>query len=95
MNSTSTTTGRLLGHEECPEAYVGLAGLHRMNPPIYAALVVEWLARGRTLPGWPDPQWTTLTAPPVIGRQVTVNSKTDMGRWKRAAVAAPGADRSG
>lgn len=89
MDTTSTTTGRLLDREEGPRAYAGLAGLHGMHPPIYAALAVEWQAQGRALPGRPDQRWAALTAPPVIGRQANVNSGTGMERWERVAVSQP------
>lgn len=67
MDRTSTTTGCLLHQGTHRPAHAQRPDASRMNPPIYTALVAEWWARGRTVPGWADTQWATLTALPATG----------------------------
>jgi hypothetical protein len=66
------TTGRLVLHSEDQRAPYGefTRPPQQADPPIYAALVRQWRAGGRTLPGARDPQWTLLTSvrPAVITR---------------------------
>ncbi|WP_328875279.1 hypothetical protein OHT76_37300 [Streptomyces sp. NBC_00287] len=70
MDCTATTGPLLVGCEDRPASYGALAALmRRQDPPIYAAMVTEWLARGRTVPGTHDAQWTALAsgAPAAAG----------------------------
>ncbi|MEU8864066.1 hypothetical protein [Streptomyces umbrinus] len=50
MDSTFATTGPFLGREGQGRPSVELAGAHWTDPPIYAALVADWQARGRVVP---------------------------------------------
>ncbi|MDQ0955099.1 hypothetical protein QFZ24_009022 [Streptomyces phaeochromogenes] len=50
MDSTFATTGPFLGREGQDRPSVELAGAHWTDPPIYAALVADWRARGRVVP---------------------------------------------
>lgn len=85
MNCTATT-GRLVLDDQDRHA-------PHADPPIYAALLREWRANGRTLPGTRDPQWMLLMAlsPAVTGQLTT---PPDPGRWERAGIltGASGAD---
>ncbi len=82
MNCTATT-GRLVLDGQARPA--DLAPPPHADPPIYAALVREWRADGRTLPGTRDPQWMLLMAlsPAVTGQ---LAAPPDPGRWERAGV---------
>ncbi|MWA08301.1 hypothetical protein [Streptomyces sp. BA2] len=91
MDSTSTTTGCLLDQEGHDPAYVELADAYGANPPIYSALVAEWWARGRMVPGWRDAQWSALTMPPKAGRG-DVGAGVGAGRGERVGASQAGAD---
>ncbi|MDQ0604306.1 hypothetical protein QF037_008651 [Streptomyces canus] len=95
MNRTATT-GRLGLEDQARHApHADPAPPPHADPPIYAALVREWRAGGRTLPGTRDPQWMLLTA---LSPAVTAQLSTPPGpaRWERAGVltGASGADRA-
>ncbi|PAZ14677.1 hypothetical protein CLM62_17085 [Streptomyces sp. SA15] len=64
------------------------------DPPIYAALVREWQADDRMLPGARDAQWTILTSlsPAVTGQRQEAASVPRPGRWERV-VTLPRGDR--
>ncbi|MFE0130659.1 hypothetical protein ACFWY6_03545 [Streptomyces sp. NPDC059037] len=96
MDSTSTTIGCLLDQEAPDPPYTELADAYGINPPIYSALVAEWWAKGRMVPGWQDAQWTALTTPPKTWkRDDDVGSGSGAGRWGRVAVSRVGADPLG
>lgn len=51
-SSTSSILGSLpLGHLEHHRTFAELTGAYWMDPPIYTALLADWRARGRTVPG--------------------------------------------
>ncbi|MDQ1032484.1 hypothetical protein QF035_010066 [Streptomyces umbrinus] len=50
MDSTFATTGPFLGREGQDRPSVEPVGAHWTDPPIYAALVADWQARGRVVP---------------------------------------------
>lgn len=81
----TVTTGRLVPEdEEQQKSYGTRLTAQQDDPPIYAALAREWRARGRTVPGAPDPQWLLLTAiSPAITAQQT--GPVRAGRWERVA----------
>ncbi|MFJ2240801.1 hypothetical protein [Streptomyces sp. NPDC087859] len=93
MNRTATTGGLGLDDQARRAPHADPAPPPHADPPIYAALVREWRADGRTLPGTRDPQWMLLTAlsPAVTGQPTT---PPNPGRWERAGVlaGASGAD---
>ncbi|MFF4273577.1 hypothetical protein [Streptomyces sp. NPDC001536] len=93
MNCTATT-GRLVLDDHARHApHADRATPPHTDPPIYAALLREWRASGRTLPGTRDPQWMLLMAlsPAVTGQLTT---PPDPGHWERAGIltGASGAD---
>ncbi|MDX6313264.1 MAG: hypothetical protein QOF84_5305 [Streptomyces sp.] len=51
MDSTSATTGCLLGHLDHHRSFAELTGAYWMDPPIYSGLVADWRAYGRAVPG--------------------------------------------
>ncbi|MFD8231456.1 hypothetical protein ACFV20_06115 [Streptomyces sp. NPDC059696] len=60
----STETVRLLpGNDAAPRSYAELTSGYAGHPPIYAALVAEWEARGHTVPEHRDGQWVSFAAP--------------------------------
>ncbi|WP_432194938.1 hypothetical protein [Streptomyces sp. bgisy027] len=61
MDSTDSTR-RVLGGDGAPKSYVVPATGVRGQPSIYAALVAEWRAKGRTVPGRRDMSWDLLVA---------------------------------
>ncbi|MFI9150237.1 hypothetical protein [Streptomyces sp. NPDC053367] len=64
MNRTVTPGCLVLAGESRRPRYGAPDGAALPHPPIYAALVREWQARGRTMPGVRDAQWTALVAAP-------------------------------
>ncbi|MGX5208046.1 hypothetical protein ACWKT3_04995 [Streptomyces violaceus] len=62
MDSTATAR-RLLGNDAVPRPYAELTSGYSGHPPIYAALVAEWEARGHTVPEHRDGQWVSFAAP--------------------------------
>ncbi|GAA2591438.1 hypothetical protein GCM10010304_40300 [Streptomyces roseoviolaceus] len=62
MDSTATAR-RLLGNDAAPRPYAELTSGYSGHPPIYAALVAEWEARGHTVPEHRDGQWVSFAAP--------------------------------
>jgi hypothetical protein len=62
MDSTETAR-RLPGHDATPRSYAELTSGYAGHPPIYAALVAEWEARGNTAPEHRDGQWVSFAAP--------------------------------
>lgn len=69
MDCTVTTGPLFLERDDRPTSFGAPSPLRRPDPPIYARLVAEWQARGRTVPGAPDTQWTDLAsdAPSMTG----------------------------
>ncbi|MEU9660576.1 hypothetical protein [Streptomyces chartreusis] len=61
MDSTDSTR-RVLGGDGAPRSYVVPVTGVRGQPSIYAALVAEWRAKGRTVPGRRDMSWDLLVA---------------------------------
>ncbi|MBT1093833.1 hypothetical protein ACF063_07680 [Streptomyces chartreusis] len=61
MDSTDPTR-RVLGGDGAPKSYVVPVTGVRGQPSIYAALVAEWRAKGRTVPGRRDMSWDLLVA---------------------------------
>ncbi|GHF38693.1 hypothetical protein GCM10018783_03960 [Streptomyces griseosporeus] len=54
------------------------------HPPLYAALVAEWQAAGRMVPGAPDDQWAALPVPHRNGhRPPVVPAAAPPGQWER------------
>jgi hypothetical protein len=62
MDSTETAR-RLPGNDAAPRSYAELTSGYAGHPPIYAALVAEWEARGHTVPEHRDGQWVSFAAP--------------------------------
>ena len=62
MDSTETAR-RLPGNDAAPRSYAELTSGYTGHPPIYAALVAEWEARGHTVPEQRDGQWVSFAAP--------------------------------
>ncbi|MGW0866102.1 hypothetical protein [Streptomyces sp. NPDC002611] len=62
MDSTATAR-RLLGNDAALRPYAELTSGYSGHPPIYAALVAEWEARGHTAPEHRDGQWVSFAAP--------------------------------
>ncbi|MGI5424136.1 hypothetical protein [Streptomyces sp. CA-179760] len=62
MDSTATAR-RPLGNDAAPRPYAELTSGYSGHPPIYAALVAEWEARGHTVPEHRDGQWVSFAAP--------------------------------
>ncbi|MEU1008743.1 hypothetical protein ACIP4Y_31350 [Streptomyces sp. NPDC088810] len=49
-----------------------MRGLHRVDrtrEPIYAGLVAEWRAQGRTVPAEPDALWSAFSGPALDARR--------------------------
>ncbi|GGP96781.1 hypothetical protein GCM10010266_19810 [Streptomyces griseomycini] len=67
MDSTETAR-RLLGHGAASRPYAELTSGYAGHTPIYAALVAEWRARGRTVPEHHDGQWASFAASTASGR---------------------------
>ncbi|MFI6208000.1 hypothetical protein ACIBAI_16630 [Streptomyces sp. NPDC051041] len=63
MKCTVTTGCLLLERRERPARHVLLVTAAQSDPPIYAALVTEWRAVGRMVPGAWDAHWAALTSP--------------------------------
>ncbi|WP_344606230.1 hypothetical protein [Streptomyces glaucus] len=63
MKCTVTTGSLLLERKERPARHALLVTAAQADPPIYAALVTEWRAVGRMIPGARDAQWAALTSP--------------------------------
>ncbi|WP_345582624.1 hypothetical protein [Streptomyces prasinosporus] len=61
MDSTGTAR-RLLGNGAASRPYAELTSGYVGHTPIYAALVAEWRARGRTVPEHRDGQWASFAA---------------------------------
>ncbi|WP_432117484.1 hypothetical protein [Streptomyces sp. bgisy032] len=72
MDSTDTAR-RLPGNRVAPRAYAELTSAYAGHPPIYAALVAEWEARGHAVPEHRDGQWVSFAAP---GESDTWNAVT-------------------
>ncbi|MEU3890386.1 hypothetical protein [Streptomyces sp. NPDC029041] len=62
MDSTETARRRP-GNHAMPRSYAELTSGYAGHPPIYAALVAEWEARGHTVPEHRDGQWVSFAAP--------------------------------
>ncbi|MGX1566390.1 hypothetical protein [Streptomyces sp. NPDC055506] len=59
----TATAWRLLGNDAASRPYAELTSGYSGHPPIYAALVAEWEARGHTTPEHRDGQWVSFAAP--------------------------------
>ncbi|WP_147997513.1 hypothetical protein [Streptomyces sp. uw30] len=70
MDSTDSAR-RVLGGDGAPVSYVVPVTGVRSQPSIYAALVAEWRAKGRTVPGRRDTLWDLLVAADDQGRAIT------------------------
>ncbi|MEU0220940.1 hypothetical protein ABZ281_40520 [Streptomyces sp. NPDC006265] len=73
MDSTETAR-RLPGNDDAPRSYAELTSGYAGHPPIYAALVAEWEARGHTVPEHRDGQWVSFAAPAESETWTTVTS---------------------
>ncbi|MBX9363173.1 hypothetical protein [Streptomyces sp. WAC04114] len=62
MDSTETAR-RLPGNDAAPRSYAELTSGYAGHPPIYAALIAEWEARGHAVPEHRDGQWVSFAAP--------------------------------
>ncbi|MET9764530.1 hypothetical protein ABZ016_36625 [Streptomyces sp. NPDC006372] len=60
---SSETAQRPLGTDAAPRSYAELTSGYGGHPPIYAALVAEWQARGHAVPEHRDGQWVSFAAP--------------------------------
>ncbi|MEU1269452.1 hypothetical protein [Streptomyces sp. NPDC005799] len=79
------STGLLVPEdEEQRTSYGTCLAAPQEDPPIYAALIREWRARGRMVPGARDSQRTLLTA---ISPAITVHhpGPARAARWERVA----------
>ncbi|MEU9391969.1 hypothetical protein AB0D86_18455 [Streptomyces sp. NPDC048324] len=84
MDRTVTTGALAPQAEEEQTSYGTHTAAPQEDPPIYADLLREWRARGRTVPGVRDPQWMLLTAiSPTVTAQFPGPPRA--GRWERAA----------
>ncbi|MFF4352908.1 hypothetical protein [Streptomyces sp. NPDC001530] len=85
MDCTITTGRLLLEDNEQQTPYRDVTRMSQGDPPIYAALVREWQASGRMLPGARDAQWTILTSlsPAMTGRCQRAATVPCPGRWER------------
>ncbi|AMW08967.1 hypothetical protein A4E84_05335 [Streptomyces qaidamensis] len=75
MDSTETAR-RLSGNDAAPRSYAELTAGYTGHPPIYAALVAEWEARGHTVPEHRDGQWVSFAAPAESETWTAVTSWT-------------------
>ncbi|MFI2632314.1 hypothetical protein ACH5A2_18235 [Streptomyces collinus] len=75
MDSTETAR-RLPGNDAAPRSYAELTAGYAGHPPIYAALVAEWEARGHTVPEHRDGQWVSFAAPAESETWTAVTSWT-------------------
>lgn len=84
MYSTVTTGPLFLERKARPASYAELILLCRPDPPIYVALVSEWRAAGRMVPGARDEQWTALAADTfaVTGCFYPPTTPPGQGRWE-------------
>ncbi|MFJ5997745.1 hypothetical protein [Streptomyces sp. NPDC092370] len=87
MDSTETVR-RLPGSDAAPRSYAELTSGYAGHPPIYAALLAEWEARGHTVPEHRDGQWVSFAAPAESETWTTVTSWT-AGRHMSPVAAAP------
>ncbi|MFE6409508.1 hypothetical protein ACFVOR_21560 [Streptomyces sp. NPDC057837] len=62
MDSTDTAR-RLPRNDAAPRPYAEITTAYAGHPPIYAALVAEWEARGNAVPEHRDGQWVSFAAP--------------------------------
>ncbi|MFF6951161.1 hypothetical protein ACFZAD_21235 [Streptomyces iakyrus] len=75
MDSTETAR-RLPKNDAAPRSYAELTAGYAGHPPIYAALVAEWEARGHTVPEHRDGQWVSFAAPAESETWTAVTSWT-------------------
>jgi hypothetical protein len=68
----------VLGSEDAPLSYVVPATGVPGRPSIYAALVAEWRANGRAVPGRRDTWWDSVAVADGQGQAVT---SWAVGRW--------------
>ncbi|MBC9728953.1 hypothetical protein [Streptomyces sp. TRM68367] len=67
MDCTATTGTLLLVREDGQARSGGPARASHGHPPIYAALVAEWQADGRTVPGAREALWTACVSGAACG----------------------------
>ncbi|MEU0199477.1 MULTISPECIES: hypothetical protein [unclassified Streptomyces] len=75
MDSTETAR-RHLAADAAPRPYAELTSGYAGHPPIYAALVAEWEARGHAVPEHRDGQWVSFAAPAESETWTAVTSWT-------------------
>ncbi len=73
---SSETARRLLVAGAAPRPYAELTSAYAGHPPIYAALVAEWEARGHAVPEHRDGQWVSFAAPAESETWTAVTSWT-------------------
>ncbi|ELS51421.1 hypothetical protein [Streptomyces viridochromogenes] len=88
MDSTEPAR-RVLGSDAAPLSYVVPVTGVRGQPSIYAALVAEWHAKGRAVPGRRDPWWEPGAGADGQGRAVTFRAVGPFTGLTRAADAEP------
>ncbi|MGC5038924.1 MULTISPECIES: hypothetical protein [unclassified Streptomyces] len=96
MDSTDTAR-RLPRNDAAPRPYAEITSAYAGHPPIYAALVAEWEARGHTVPEHRDGQWVSFAAPTESETWTAVPSWTTGPHLGPVAVCGlhPAADRPG
>ncbi|WDV49896.1 hypothetical protein PV963_05725 [Streptomyces coeruleorubidus] len=85
MDSTETAR-RPLGNDAAPRSFAELTSGYGGHPPIYAALVAEWQARGHAVPEHRDGQWVSFAAPSASETWAAVTTWT---AGRHPATAAP------
>ncbi|MFF7893186.1 hypothetical protein ACFZDI_15065 [Streptomyces sp. NPDC007907] len=88
MDSTETARRRA-GNDAAPRSYAELTSGYAGHPPIYAALVAEWEARGHTVPEHRDGQWVSFAAPAESETWTAVTAWTAGRPMGQAIPAAP------
>ncbi|MGW0799675.1 hypothetical protein [Streptomyces sp. NPDC002692] len=72
MDSTHTARRRRPEEGSAGRPHAEPAAAHQAQPPIYAQLVAEWRAKGRTVPGNREVfevLWATFAAPDPLGSE--------------------------
>ncbi|MFF9623714.1 hypothetical protein [Streptomyces griseosporeus] len=81
----AVTTGRLFltAPDGRRAQYRRLTVAAQRHPPLYAALVAEWQADGRMVPGAHDAQWAALSVPHGNGHRPSEVPAAPPGLWER------------